>query len=360
MATTNTQVIYTKVPQGMPDPSTSFKVEKVPFDVKKVEVPAGHFLAKTLFLSVDPYMRARMRDPKIKTYFPAAELDKPFWGGAIVQVLRSNTDNIKEGQVLVAFSSWEEYVILPETSMRAGTTYIPIPNPKESKVPLSFFLGVLGMPGITAYVGLHKFCEPLDKPGQTLYVSAAAGAVGQVVGQYAKSLGLRVVGSAGSDDKVEFLKKELNFDAAFNYKKYPSRNELIGILKETCPQGIDIYFENVGGIMLEAVLEVANDFARVAVCGLISQYNRADDPEGIHNLFQLVSKRIKMGGFIVSDHMAESGMVCIQTFGKLLAEGKMKYKESVTHGIENTPQAFVDMLQGKNFGKAIVKVADLD
>jgi NADPH-dependent curcumin reductase CurA len=300
----NTQVIYLEVPQGLPNPTKTFQVNKVPFDPKKVELAPNHLLVKTLYLSVDPYMRARMRDPKIQSYFPAALPGTPFSGGAIVEVLKSSDPKIKIGQVLVGFAPWEEYSVIPSMSPMGPVT--PIPSPKDSKVPISYYLGVLGMPGITAYSGLHKICEPLTK-GQTIYVSAASGAVGQVVGQYAKALGLRVVGSAGSDDKVlslnklyniycaylvffmfqvEFLLKQLKFDEAFNYKKYPDLPSLISILKKTCPDGIDIYFENVGGKMLEAVLEVANNFARIAVCGMISQYKYVLTNEmRVHEIF---------------------------------------------------------------------------
>ena len=188
------------------------------------------------------------------------------------------------------------------------------------------------MPGITAYTGLHKICEPLKHPDgkqQTLYVSAASGAVGQVVGQYGKSLGLRVVGSAGDDAKVDYLLKELNFDAAFNYKKH---TDFKTILKETCPNGIDIYFENVGGPMLDAVLANANDFARIAVCGMISQYNRPTNPEPIYGLGFLITKRIRMEGFIVSDDLNKYAPEATKTFGSLLREGKLQCRETVTEG----------------------------
>jgi NADPH-dependent curcumin reductase CurA len=221
-----------------------------------------------------------------------------------------------------------------------------------------YFAGVLGMPGLTAYYGLNKICEPLKHPDgkqQTLYVSAAAGAVGQVVGQYAKSLGLRVVGSAGDDAKVEYLLKDMNFDVAFNYKKH---DDFRKALRETCPNGIDIYFENVGGKMLDAVLANANDFARIAVCGMISQYN-LPKPDPIYGIQFLVMKRIRMQGFIVFDEAQKYGPEAIKTFSSLLKEGKLKYRESLTEGIENAPKALVEMLQGKNFGKAVVKVADL-
>ena len=217
------------------------------------------------------------------------------------------------------------------------------------------------MPGLTAYIGLHKICEPLKHPDgkqQTIYVSAAAGAVGHIVGQYAKSLGLRVVGSAGSEEKVDYLVKELGFDAAFNYKKYEDYN---AILKETCPDGIDIYFENVGGKMLDAVLLNANDFARIAVCGMISQYNQMDKQDAVYNLSQVITKRIRMEGFVVSDDAPKYLPQAIKALSGLLAKGSdsIKYRETVTEGIEHAPKAFVEMLQGKNFGKAVVKVDDL-
>lgn len=198
----NTQILYTKLPKGLPSPAENFGVKKVPFSVEGVTLPPGHILVRTLYLSVDPYMRARMRDPSIKSYFPAATPGTPFSGGAVVEVLKSTDPEgkIVKGMVLVAYCPWEEYSILPSKSQMIP--YVPIPNPRESKVPLSYYLGVLGMPGLTAYVGIQKFLAPLTE-GQTLYVSAASGAVGQVVGQYGKALGLRVVGSAGSDDKVE-------------------------------------------------------------------------------------------------------------------------------------------------------------
>jgi NADPH-dependent curcumin reductase CurA len=348
---TNTQVIYKQVPKGLPNADTDFTTKKGSIVPKEVELKSNEVLIRTLYLSVDPYMRGRMRDPSIKSYFPAAETGKPFSGGAVGEVLKSADPKYKEGDIIVCMAPWEEYAVV---STKGPMTQV-IPNARSSKVPLSYYLGVLGMPGLTAYIGLHKICEPFVA-GQTLYVSAASGAVGQVVGQYAKSLGLRVVGSAGEDDKVNYLLKELEFDAAFNYKKH---DDFVTILKETCPNGIDIYFENVGGKMLDAVLTVANDGCRIAVCGMISQYNRGADPEGIFGLTQVIQKRIRFEGFIVSDDAPKYAMPCIKAFTKLLVEGRLKYKEDVTVGIEKTAQAFVDMLQGKNFGKAVVKVADL-
>lgn len=351
---TNTQVIYKQVPNGLPNADKDFEIKKVPIVLKDVELKANEILVRTLYASVDPYMRARMRDPSIKSYFPAATPGKPMNGGVVAEVLRSTDAKYAEGDIVVAFANWEEYTVLSTVS--AGLSGIQkIPGARSAKYPLSYLVGVLGMPGLTAYVGLHKICEPLTA-GQTLYVSAASGAVGQVVGQYAKSLGIRVVGSAGDDEKVDYLLKELKFDAAFNYKKH---SDFVAILKETCPNGIDIYFENVGGKMLDAVLTVCNSNARVAACGMISQYNRPDDQEPIFNIANIIGKKIRLEGFIVSDDALTYKDAAIKTFTKLLQEGDLKYKEHVTVGIEKLPHAFVDMLIGKNFGKAVVKIADL-
>jgi len=350
-STTNTQVLYKNVPKGLPNADQDFEVAKQSIDLDNVTLKENELLIKTLYISVDPYMRGRMRDPSIKSYFAAAETGKPFSGGVIGEILKSTDPKFPVGEIIIGFGTWEEYAIL---STQGPLTKL-IPGGRTSKVPLSYFLGVLGMPGLTAYIGLHKICEPLTS-GQTLYVSAASGAVGQVVGQYAKSLGLRVVGSAGDDEKVNYLLKELKFDAAFNYKKH---TDFVAILNETCPNGIDIYFENVGGKMLDAVLTVANNNCRIAVCGMISQYNRPQDPEPLYNLQTVLWKKIRFEGFIVTDDAPKYSADCIKAFSKLLAEQKIQYKESVTNGIENAAHAFVDMLEGKNFGKAVVKVADL-
>ncbi|KAI9295964.1 allyl alcohol dehydrogenase, partial [Neoconidiobolus thromboides FSU 785] len=290
-------------------------------------------LVRNLYASVDPYMRGRMRPSEVESYFQGFQLNKPLNGGIVSEVITSKSDKFKKGDIVVAFGDWSEYAIVS-----AARTNL-IPNGRESKVPLTYYLGITGMPGATAYVGLHTICEPI-KQGETIFISAASGAVGQVVGQYCKQLGLRVVGSAGSDDKVEYLLKELNFDAAFNYKKY---DDLVPVLKEHCPNGIDIYFENVGGKTLEAVLEVANDKCHIPACGMISQYNKGKESDGIHNLTQIIGKRIRIEGFIVNDRL-DLFPKAFETFGKYLAEGKMKYKEHLTEGVENLPTAFIDML----------------
>jgi len=349
---TNVQVIYKQIPVGFPSPTETFEIKKSTIVPKDVVLNTNDILIRVLYASVDPYMRARMRDVSIKSYFPALVPGKPMQGGIIGEVVKSADPAYVEGDVVLTFGNWEQYTVINSSTALSGVKKIP--NAKNSPVPVSYYLGVLGMPGLTAYIGLHKICEPLT-PGQTLYVSAASGAVGQVVGQYGKALGLRVVGSAGDDAKVDYLLKDLGFDAAFNYKKH---DDLTAILKETCPNGIDIYFENVGGKMLDAVLVNANANARVAVCGMISQYNLTN-PEPIYNIANVIWKKIRFEGFIVSDDVPKYGSACIKAFSKLVQEGKLKYRETVTEGIEKAPHAFVDMLQGKNFGKAIVRIGDL-
>ena len=348
----NIEIIFKQIPKGMPNPSTDFEIRKGTIDVDNVNLKEHEIVVRSLWASVDPYMRGRLRDPSIQNYSPAVPVGEPMTGGVVAEVVRSNSPEFQVGDVVYGMSNWAEYSILNTKSPLHGPKTIP--NGRNSPLPLSYFVGLFGMPGLTAYIGLHKICQPLTA-GQTLYVSAAAGAVGQVVGQYGKALGLRVVGSAGDDKKVAYLLNDLGFDAAFNYKKH---EDFGAILKETCPNGIDIYFENVGGKMLDAVLLHCNKDARIPVCGMISQYN-LDNQEPLYNMMQIISRRIRIQGFIMSDDMAKYAPEGIQVFTKLVKEGKMKYKEDVTEGIEQLPEAFVGMLQGKNFGKAVVHIADL-
>ncbi|CEG77615.1 hypothetical protein RMATCC62417_12330 [Rhizopus microsporus] len=342
----NTKIIFAQVPTGYPEPGVHMKVEKSEIDLN-ADIPQGSVLLKVLCLSVDPYMRGRMREAHKKSYSPAFPLGQPMNGHAMSQVVKSNNEKFKVGDLVYGMTPFVEYALIPEQF----TSYLEIRNEaKDSDIPLTNFIGVLGMPGMTAYVGLIKFGKP--KKGETLYVSAASGAVGQLVGQIGKILGLYVVGSAGSDEKVAYL-KELGFDAAFNYKTKDIREAL----KETCPNGIDIYFENVGGKMLEAVIDHANTFARIVCCGMISQYNR-ENPEPIHNLIQVVAKSLEIVGFIVGNSPEMEGQ-----FRKGVTEwmksDQIKYRETIAEGIEKTPEALVDVLKGNNFGKQVVKVADL-
>ncbi|KAI8888421.1 NAD(P)-binding protein [Backusella circina FSU 941] len=344
----NTQVVFSKVPEKYPVIGEHMTVNETEIDLD-AEIPQGSILVKTLVLSVDPYMRGRMRDASVKSYSPAFALDQPMNSHVMALVLKSNNDRFAEGDLVYGLGSHQNYVVVPEPY----TKLLEVRNEaKDSGIPLSNYVGVLGMPGNTAYTGLIKFGKP--KAGETLYVSAASGAVGQLVGQIGKNLGLHVVGSAGSDEKVAYL-KEIGFDSAFNYKTRDAE-EALG---ELCPNGIDIYFENVGGKMLEAVINHSNRFARIVCCGMISQYNvGAGNQEPIHNLIQVVAKSLVLQGFIVSDYPD-----MVEPFRKEVTEwlksGKIQYRETIATGIENTPEAMLDVLTGKNFGKQVVKVADL-
>ncbi|RIB25040.1 hypothetical protein C2G38_2068424 [Gigaspora rosea] len=240
---------------------------------------------------------------------------------------------------------WEEYSHIPANVV---STEILTKEISISKVPESHFLGLLGIPGMSAYVGLNKIGQP--KKGETIFISTASGAVGQVVGQIAKIKGLRVIGSTGDDSKIKYLEEELKFDGAFNYKTCNTDEKL----KELCPNGIDIYFDNVGGETLDIAINHLNNFARVVACGMISQYN-AKEHYGVKNIIQVIAKRVLIQGFIVSDHFQE-----MESFHKEMVEwfkqGKLKYKEDIVEGIQNAPQALVNILTGKKFGKMVVKI----
>lgn len=335
MALDNTQVLFKARPTGW--------VDRSHFDI--VTRPAGEpgdgeVLVKNLYLSVDPYMRGRMRDTR--SYVPGFELGKVLMGGAVGVVAKSKADGLKEGDHVTGMLGWEQYSVAPAKSLMKV-------DPKAG--PLSYYLGIMGMPGMTAWIGLLDIGKP--KSGETVYVSAASGAVGQIVGQIAKMKGCYVAGSAGDDAKVAYIRDELGFDAAFNYKKASSLGRA---LHEACPKGIDVYFENVGGAMLDAVLGCINPFSRIVVCGMISQYNK-EKPEGVHNLMSLIANKALMQGFIVSDHYAKLPQFLAEMGGWVKA-GKMHYRETVTEGIEHAPDAFIGMLKGENFGKAVVHIAD--
>jgi NADPH-dependent curcumin reductase CurA len=303
------------------------------------EVGAGQLLVQNVYMSVDPYMRGRMLERK--SYVPPFEIGKALEGAAVGRVLESNNDKFKKGDYVQSFLGWREYFV----SDGSGLTKVD-----ASLAPVQAYLGVLGMTGMTAYFGLLKHGTP--KAGETVFVSAASGAVGAIVCQVAKLKGCRVVGSAGSDAKVDWLINEVGIDAAMNYKK---EKNLTRKLHELCPEGIDVYFENVGGAHFEAALEVMNDFGRVAMCGMISQYNEILPPKGPANLAQVIGKRIRIQGFIVSDHMGEMNAFYAD-MAKWLSDGKIKYKETIIDGIENAPKAFIGLFTGDNFGKMLVRM----
>jgi len=334
MAQQNTRVIFKSQPQGWVKDS-DMAVERGP-----VPEPAeGQVLVRNLFMSLDPYMRGRMTARK--SYIAGFPLGEVLQAGVVGRIAKSRNPKFAEGDHVFGMLGWEEWSLSDGKGMRKVDPAVG---------PLSWHLGVLGMPGMTAWVGLNVIGAP--QAGETIYVSAASGAVGQLVGQLAKLKDMHVAGSAGDDAKVAYL-KEIGYDAAFNYK---TAGPLREALKAACPKGIDIYFENVGGEMLDAVLGQINARARIVACGMISQYN-ATEPYGVKNLMALVASRARIQGFIVSDH-ADRFKDFASEVTALLKGGRLKYREDVTKGIENAPRAFVGMLKGENFGKAVVQIAD--
>jgi NADPH-dependent curcumin reductase CurA len=336
----NKQIIFKQ------DPGSGW-VDESHMDLAFTHVPktlkAGQVLLQNLYLSVDPYMRMRMNTVS-ESYFPAFQLGKPLQGAGIAKIIASENDNYKIGDIVATIIGWEEYTIVSKESPMQKIN-------NELNFPLTHYLGILGMPGATAYHGFINIGEP--KQGETVFVSGAAGAVGLVVGQLAKLKGCRVIGSAGSDEKVQALVNEFGFDAAFNYKI----GNLSKKLKELCPNGIDIYFDNVGGETLDTVLLLMNTFGRLVECGMISQYNESK-PYRLQNLFVIVGKQLKLQGFIISGQISDPHFMkkFFSDMSKWLNEGKFKYTQTITEGIENAPSAFIGMLKGQNTGKQIVQI----
>ncbi|KAK0716714.1 hypothetical protein B0T21DRAFT_386928 [Apiosordaria backusii] len=299
-----------------------------------------------------------MRDPSVKSYSPPFLVGHPITNDTVSKVIRSDSPDYKEGDLIVAYLPLAEYAHLTAEQLKDGTIRrrVDIKNSKIGK-DLGLFLGPLGMPGLTAWSSFYEIGQP--KKGETIFISSAAGAVGQAAGQIAKREGLKVIGSVGSDEKLDFIVNELGFDGGFNYHKERARDAL----KRLAPEGIDIYFENVGGEQLKDAIDAMNDFGRIIACGMISQYNIPEEERyGVNNLYLVVSKRITMRGFIVydkgfGDKYAEEHQQKMQEW---LADGSYKAKLSVTEGIDNAAEGFVGMLQGKNFGKAVLKIKDLD
>nr|UXX22614.1 (-)-pulegone reductase [Agastache rugosa] len=300
----------------------------------------GAVLVKNLYLSIDPYLILRMRKTP---YLDAITPGSPIAGYGVSKVLDSSHPNYNEGDLVWGSQAgWEEYSLIKDPH-----NLIKI---QDKDVPLSYYTGILGMPGMTAYAGFYEVCSP--KKGETVFVSAASGAVGQIVGQFAKLLGCYVVGSAGSKAKVDLLKKKFGFDDAFNYKE---ETDYDAALKRYFREGIDIYFENVGGKMLEAVLDNMRVHGRIAVCGIVSQYTH-EQPEGVHNLLTLITKRVRMQGFIVGEyyHLYPKFLEIVVPRVK---EGKMTYIEDVDEGLESAPSALLGLYSGHNVGKKLVVVA---
>ncbi len=323
-------------PQGEPTPS-NFEWVEVPIP----EPTEGQVLVRNHFMSVDPYMRGRMND--VKSYTPPFKLGEALDGGAVGQVIRSRSPELKEGDFVSGMGGWREYHVAP------AKHYLRV-DPQLA--PLQAYLGVLGMPGMTAYVGLLDLGKPAS--GETVFVSGAAGAVGGLVGQIARLKGCRVVGSAGSDAKVKHLREKLGFDEAFNYKEGPAAKSLA----RTCPEGIDVYFDNVGGEQLEAAIGQMKDYGRIVMCGAISQYNATAPVPGPRNLFQVVSKRLTLRGFIVSDPVhKDRRQDFLRDMSGWLREGKVSLVETVVEGLDKAPEAFIGLLRGDNTGKMVVRLS---
>lgn len=335
----NKQVLLKRYVEGFPTESDmEMKVGKIELKAPK---GSGAFLVKNLYLSCDPYMRGRMRDFH-DSYIPPFIPSQPIEGFGVARVLDSDNPDYKAGDFISGLTGWEEYTLIRNPFQLRKIQ-------PDDAIPLSYHLGLLGMPGFTAYAGFYEICSP--KEGEYVFVSAASGAVGQLVGQLAKLHGCYVVGSAGSSQKVDLLKNKLGFDEAFNYKE---ETDLDAALKRYFPQGIDIYFDNVGGAMLDAALLNMRIHGRIAVCGMVSQ-SSISDPNGIHNLFCLISKRIKMEGFLQSDFLHKFPLFMEHVTEKY-KQGKIVYIEDMNEGLETASAAFVGLFSGKNVGKQVIRV----
>ena len=335
---TNKQILLDNRPSGEAQASN--------FKLTSSETPAledGQVLVQHHYLSLDPYMRGRMNDSK--SYAAAQPLGQVMGGGTTGVIVESRHPKFAVGDKVVGMGGWQQYSVVDANAVGA------LRKVDTMHIPLSAYLGSVGMPGVTAWYGLMKICEP--KAGQTIAVSAASGAVGSVVGQLAKAKGCRVIGFAGGADKCKYVVDELGFDACIDYKAYPDSKALYMALKEVTPDGIDGYFENVGGVILDVVLSRMNAFGRIALCGMIAGYNGKPVPITQPQLFLM--SRLTMRGFIVSEHM-EHWPEALKELGGLVATGKLKFRESIAQGIESAPEAFLGLLSGKNFGKQLVKL----
>ncbi|MEH6514430.1 MAG: NADP-dependent oxidoreductase [Maribacter arcticus] len=327
-------IILKQRPVGTPN-LVDFELKQLD---KELNISEGEILLKSTYISVDPYLRGRMSEAK--SYIPSFEIGQPMSSGVVAEVIASKNDNYKKGDFVAGILPWKTQQI----SNGEGLQKVD-----KEKAPLSAYLGIVGMTGLTAFLGLHEIGKP--KKGETLVVSGAAGAVGSVVGQIGKILGLYVIGIAGSDEKVNMLTSELGFDHGINYK---TTKDMKSAIQKAAPNGVDIYFDNVGGPISDAVLFSINRFARMVICGAISVYNNTELPTGLSVQPFLVKNSALMQGFIVSNY-ADKFPEAMKHLATWLGEGKLTYKETIVEGFENTPQAFLDMMAGKNKGKMIVK-----
>ena len=338
MSLVNHQIQLASRPTGEPS-QANFRLIEVP-------VPAigdGQVLVRIHYLSLDPYMRGRMNDGK--SYAVPQALDAVMGGGTVGEVVASNNPGYAVGDKVVGMGGWQEYAVVDGNQVGA------MRKVDTTHIPLQAYLGAVGMPGVTAWYGLVKLIAP--KAGETVVVSAASGAVGSAVGQLAKARGARAVGIAGGADKCAYVVNELGFDACIDYKAHANVGSLSAALKDACPAGVDGYFENVGGMCLDAVMLRANAFSRVAMCGMISSYNGEPIPMAVPQL--ILVNRMKFEGFIVSEHM-DIWPEALKELGMGVATGKLKYRETVAQGLAAAPEAFFGLLKGRNFGKQLVKL----
>ena len=335
---TNRQILLDNRPQGEATASN--------FRLVSIETPAlrdGQVLVRHHYLSLDPYMRGRMNESK--SYAQPQPLGEVMIGGTVGEVLQSRHPRFQPGDAVVGMGGWQEYSVVdadqPGLLRKVDTTH----------VPLSYYLGAVGMPGVTAWYGLTQIIAP--QAGETVVISAASGAVGSAFAAVAKARGCRVVGIAGGPDKCRYAQEELHFDACIDYRQHPDIKSMAQALKAACPQGVDGYFENVGGYLLDAVLLRTNAFARIAVCGMIAGYD--GQPLPLQNPALILINRLKVQGFIVSEHM-DLWPQALQELGSLVAQGRLRPRESIALGIESAPEAFLGLLKGRNFGKQLVKL----
>jgi NADPH-dependent curcumin reductase len=340
MSTINRQILLASRPEGEAI-TANFKLVETALPDQLAE---GQVLVRHHFLSLDPYMRGRMNESK--SYAQPQPLNEVMIGGTAGEVVASKNVAFAVGDKVVGMGGWQEYQLLDAN--QRGT----LQKVDTTRVPLSAYLGAVGMPGVTAWYGLTRIIQP--KAGETVVVSAASGAVGGVVGQLARARGVRVVGLAGGKEKCDYVTGELGFDACIDYKQFPDLKSLSGALKAACPKGVDGHFENVGGMVLDAVMLRANAFARVAVCGMISGYNGVPIPMQSPQL--ILVNRMKLEGFIVTEHM-DVWPEALRELGGMVATGRLKYRETVAEGIASAPDAFLGLLKGRNFGKQLVKLA---
>ncbi|KAH8699023.1 putative oxidoreductase [Talaromyces proteolyticus] len=338
-------VFFRDVPSGLPVKGKDLTIETLSYPE---EAPENGIIIQPLYASLDPYMRGRMRDPKTKSYFPGFDLGKPITNTQIAKVVKSNSAQYKEGDVVIGFLPFQEYIALGGDQL---SLIRHLQNPLGIE-DIRVFLGALGMPGLTAYCSLYEIGKP--KKGETIFVSAASGAVGQIVGQLAKQEGLTVIGSVGSDEKLDFILKDLGFDGGFNYKKEKPADALARL----APEGIDIYYENVGGEHLEAALDSIKDLGRIVVCGLIAGYNKSREEQfPLKNYNYILTKRLTVRGFVVGD----KGMgdkyreEHLERVSKWIKDGTFKSITWECQGIENAIDGILGLFNGQNFGKAVLK-----